>query len=107
MAYLPGLDDETFEFLKFTTSQKKIYISLCYLAIFNYMFLLVLALHNTFAIVLRQQEYKNLPILVFYAYALIATSLRPIYIMWFWTSNPAINNLDYIQQAAKLCLGVV
>ena len=107
MAYLPGLDDEFFDTMGFTTSQKKIYISLYYLVILVYMFLVILALHNTWAIVLRQQEYKNLPILVFYAFALIATSLRPIYIMWFWTSNPAINNLDYIQQAAKLCLGVV
>ena len=53
MAYLPGLDDKIFDLAGFTTSQKIIYISLYYLTILVYIFLLVLALHNTFAIVLR------------------------------------------------------
>ena len=107
MSYLPGLDDETFELIEFTTSQKKTYVSLDYLVILIYMCLLALALHNIWAIVLKQQEYKNLPILFFYAFALIAISLRLIYIIWIWTLSPVINNIDYIQQAAKLCLGVV
>ena len=44
---------------------------------------------------------------MFYVFALIAVSLRPIFIIWWWTGNPTIGNIDVIQMAAKFCVGVV
>ena len=68
----------------------------------------MLALFNIFVILIRQKEYKNLPILTFYAYALIVFTLRLINLIWKWTLNPIFsNNIDYVQQAAKLCVGIV
>ena len=40
-------------------------------------------------------------------YALIALTLRPFYIIGQWTHNLGFYNIDWVQQAAKLCVGVV
>ena len=47
-------------------------------------------------IIVMQKEYKNLPLLMFYIFALIAVTLRPIYIVLYWTGMPFVSNLDYI-----------
>ena len=68
---------------------------------------MVLALRNSWVIILRQEEYKNLPIPLFYAFALIAVSLRTIFLIMRWEAFSVLRNIDYVQQAAKLCVGVV
>ena len=45
--------------------------------------------------------------LVFYVYALIAVSLRLINIICYWMASPAFQNVDWVQQASKFCVGVV
>ena len=67
----------------------------------------MLLLRNSWVVVLKQKEYKNLPILMFYAYALIAVTLRQVLIIWWWSPDPIMSNIDYVQQVAKLCVGVV
>ena len=66
------------------------------MVIATYILLVVLALRNIWSILIKQREYKNLPILAFYSYALLAVTLRPIMIIWYWTYNPVIVNLDYV-----------
>ena len=73
----------------------------------TYFVLVALALRNIYAILVKQREYKNLPILMFYVFALIAVTLRPIYLICYWTPNVTMWNVDKVQQAAKLCVGVV
>ena len=68
---------------------------------------MVLALRNIYAILFKQKEYKNLPILVFYAYALVAVSLRLVCIIWQWAGITSLLNVDTVQQGAKLCVGIV
>ena len=67
----------------------------------------MLALRNIWVIIVKQQEYKNLPILMFYLFALIAVTLRPIFLIWYYTFKQTLFNLDFVQQLAKLCVGVV
>ena len=67
----------------------------------------MLALRNIWVILIRQKEYRNLPIQAFYSFALIAVSLRPIIIIGYWAPDAIITNIDLVQQAAKLCVGVV
>ena len=38
---------------------------------------------------------------------MIALSLRPVNIIGFWTLDPEISNMDWVQQGAKLCVGIV
>ena len=83
------------------------YVLATYLVVAMYSFLTVLALRNSWFILYKQGEYKNTPILAFYAFTLIAVSLRPIYLIGSWTNNPILFNIDYVQQAAKLCVGIV
>ena len=46
--------------------------------------------------------------LIFYAYSLIAVSLRLVYVIWYWVPSVWFtNNMNFVQQAAKLCVGVV
>ena len=85
-----------------------IYVSSCYATIILYGLLVVLNLRNIWAILVKQDKYKNLTLLIFYAYSLIAVSLRLIYLIWYWT--PGVwwtNNMNIVQYAAKLCVGVV
>ena len=78
-----------------------------YLLIATYLVLIMLAMRNICVILVKQKEYKNLPILTFYVYALMAVTIRPIVIIWQWVPSSIIFNVDYVQQAAKLCVGVV
>ena len=61
-----------------------------------YGFLLVLVMRNIWAILVKQREYKNLPILAFYTYALIAVTLRLVNELFYWTPNVVVRNLDMI-----------
>ena len=72
-----------------------------------YTMLVVLVLRNIWAIIIRQKEYKNLPILAFYMFALIAVSIRLFFIFGDWTDKPIFRNMDFVQQGAKLSVGVV
>ena len=109
MAYLPEFDDFWSRLLRINWSKSDliVYLVTCYLDILVYGLLLLLALRNIWMILIKQKEYRNLPILVFYAYALIAVSLRLINIIWYWLASPVVQNLDWIQQASKFCVGVV
>ena len=78
-----------------------------YLLIATYLVLIMLALRNIWVILVKQKEYKNLPILTFYVYALMAVTIRPIVIIWQWVPSSIIFNVDYVQQAAKLCVGII
>ena len=83
------------------------YLLTDYLLIATYGVLLGLVLRNIYVVLLKQKEYKNLPILMFYCFALIAITIRLIGVIWFWKPLPIIVNIDYVQQVAKLCVGVV
>ena len=80
-----------------------------YMVIITYGFLVILCLRNVWVILIRQKEYQNLPILTFYAFAIIAVTLRPIYIIWYWDVNlqGVMTNMTLIQEAAKFFVGVV
>ena len=107
MKYLPGVFEEQVRSWGWSQPQIIAYCALNYLNIVIYCLLILLALHNIWVIILKQKEYKNLPIFAFYAYTLIAISLRPIFLIWVWTYNPYVANSDWIQQAAKFCVGLV
>ena len=50
------------------------------------------------------------PIPAFYSFAVIALALRPIYMIGAWAPFPnyvIYYNLDWVQQGAKLCVGLV
>ena len=72
-----------------------------------YVILVLLALRNIWSILIKQREYKNLPILAFYVFALFAVTFRPVFILGYWTGKPIYPNIDWVQQVAKLCVGVV
>lgn len=93
MAFLPGDFQEKVNEYGWTREQKIAYLSADYLIFSLYILLVVLALHNMWVIVMKEKEYKNLPILMFYLYALIAIAIRPIYIVWKWTDNSTISNM--------------
>ena len=68
----------------------------------------MVALRNIFVVVVKQQEYKNLPILMFYLFALIAVTLRELKVIWHGKHITFINhNLNFVQQFAKLSVGLV
>ena len=33
--------------------------------------------------------------------------MRPVTLIWYWTFDASIFNIDYVQQVTKLCVGVV
>ena len=107
MAYLPGFDQEFANLRGWSQEETIVFLLVVYLVIGTYIFLICLALRNIWVIIVRQQEYKNTPILMFYLFALIAVTIRPINVIWAYTLDPTIWNLDYIQQGAKLSVGVV
>ena len=96
MALLPDFD-KTLHANDWTQTQAIVIVATNYLVIALYSFLVMLALRNIWAILVRQREYQNLPILSFYIYALLAVSLRLVYIIWRWTQNEIITNLDPVQ----------
>ena len=69
--------------------------------------MLLLALRNVWVILVKQGEYKNLPILMFYLFSLLAITLRLIEIIWYWTPHAFVNNITFVQQFAKFCVGIV
>ena len=107
MAFLTDNFQEQVKSWGWTHDELIVFLSLTYLVIFTYLILVVLALRNILVILLKQKEYKNLPILMFYVFALIALSLRLTNLIWYWTGNPIFANIDWVQQVAKLCVGVV
>ena len=72
-----------------------------------YGILLLIALRNVWAILYKQNEYKNVPILAFYSFTLLAVSLRLIVVLLTWTKKPITMNMDFVQLVAKLCVGIV
>ena len=72
------------------------YVAITYLVILIYALLLVLDLLNMWMIFYKQKKYKNLPILMFYAFGTVAISLRLIYVIFSWTDS-FVYNLDYNQ----------
>ena len=97
MGYLPGqLELEVFQYYHWTKAQFITYLAVCYLVIIIYGILIVFALCNIWVIVYVQKEYKNLPIPMFYGFSLLAVSLRPITIVWYWTESPVIFNIDLV-----------
>ena len=67
----------------------------------------MLGLRNVYEILFKQKEYKNLSILMFYAYMMVAVVLRLLFTVFFWEHSYFAFNIDLVQQAAKLCVGVV
>ena len=96
MAYLPGFDQEFANLRGWSQEETIVFLLVVYLVIGTYIFLIGLALRNIWVIIVRQQEYKNTPILMFYLFALIAVTIRPINVIWAYTLDPTIWNLDYI-----------
>ena len=78
-----------------------------YFLIGVYGYLVLLALRNIWVVVIKQREHKNLPILMFYVFALIAVALRLVYLIWFWSKQLPYTSIDETQQAAKLCVGII
>ena len=105
--YLPGFNQEYVEKLGWTKAQLVTYLLLDYTVIFLYAVLLALALRNVWLILVKQREYRNLPILMFYIFAFIALTLRLVFLLGQWTRNPMFQNMGMIQQFAKLSVGVV
>ena len=107
MAFPPNVDYWANEY-GWTQGELDAYLAVDYILIGTYGILVVLGLRNIWVVIFMQQEYKNLPILMFYLYALIAVALRLINLIWFWTGDPLYRlNVELVQQVAKLCVGVV
>ena len=85
MKYLPGHLDDYARYLNWTQGEKIGYMSVSYLNLATYGFLVVLAVRNMWAILYKQKEYKNLPVLAFYAFALLSLSLRLAILLGMWT----------------------
>ena len=71
--------------------------------------LVLLALRNIWVVLIQQKKYRNLPILAFYSFTIIAVTLRPTYMIGIWSqeSSEVYLNMDFVQQGAKFCVGVV
>ena len=78
-----------------------------YLDIAEYGLLLLLALRNAWAILVKQGEYKNIPILMFYVFSLLAIFIRLVVLIWDYTPSLFKFNAGLLQQPAKICVGVV
>ena len=105
MAFLPG-DFEVYT-NDWSVGQQIAYVCLDYLVIGLFMALLALCLHNIWSIVVLQREYKNLPIFLFYVFALIAIIIRIVWLLTFWIQNYALlNNIGFTYQMTKLCVGI-
>ena len=73
-----------------------------------YCALLLFALRNIWVVVIKKQRYKRLPIPAFYTFAVVTLTLRPFFIIGSWTDDwKFFVNLDWVQQGAKLCVGLV
>ena len=97
MPFIPNDYDYIVSLWHWSNSQKIAYTTLWYLILAVYFFLIILALRNIWVILVKQREYKNLPILAYYAFAFIAVSLRPIYVIGYWSGAPFIQSMDWVQ----------
>ena len=107
MAFLPGYFEEVANYYGWTHTQKIVSLAIDYLVIGTYGILVVLGLRNIYEILFKQKEYKNLPILMFYIYAMVAVIIRFFTVLFLWEFSSFINCIDLVQQAAKLSVGVV
>ena len=107
MKFLPGHFEEFTDSTNWSQAQKITYLSLDYLLMAMYAMLILLVVRNIWAILMRQGEYKNIPILAFYVFALLAVSIRLLFIIGEWTDMPIFTNMDFVQQGAKLSVGIV
>ena len=82
MTFLLPQSDEWASLFGWSRNQKIALITVNYLVLATYCFLVALTLRNIVVILVKQREYKNLPILAFYFYSLLAVILRTIYVIW-------------------------
>ena len=79
--YLPGFKQKYVEKLGWSRAELVSYLFLDYTVIALYALLLALAFRNVWFILVKQREYRNLPILMFYIFALIAMTLRLVFLL--------------------------
>ena len=107
MGYLLGFE-EWADYWQWNREQRIVFILVIYIDILIYALIMVLILRNTWVVIIKQRVYKNLPILMFYIFAFIAVSIRLIDIIGYWTYTQYLeSNIDLLQQAAKICVGMV
>ena len=109
MKFLPKHFETTAEKWGWSRSQSISMIALSYADVAIYGLLLLLALRNVWVVVPQHyKELKMLPSIAFYSFAVLALSLRPLFIIGKWTDDITIYvSMDYVQQGAKLCVGLV
>ena len=68
----------------------------------------VLDVYNVWNVLYKNQKYKTRPMLLFYIFASVAITLRFLRLIFFYSANPILSgNIDFVQQVAKLCVGLV
>ena len=86
MAYIIGKEfSKNAEKHDWTGTQIGIYVTIYYIVLITYALVVALAMRNIWAIVIKQEKYKNTAILFFYIFTLIATTLRFVYVFIYWT----------------------
>ena len=100
MAILPELEELSKEW---TDTQRRAYVSIHWLLIIFYAVLILITLANIWQILIKQERWKTLPLLVFYIFVFIAVLLREL-------CN--LMGLDYvflffIQPIAKQGVGII
>ena len=75
MFLLPGIENFS-EFYHYSDEQFNCLVSMQYIVILLYSFLLVLCLVNFWKILIRQGKWRTLPLLFFYIMSVIAISFR-------------------------------
>ena len=85
MRFFPEYFEEVADNYDWSRGKRITYIASVYLVTTLYLMLVILAVRNIWAVLIRQKKYKNLPILAFYFFTMIAVTLRPIYMIGFWT----------------------
>ena len=108
MKFLPEIFEECAVMFGWTRKQRIGLITLVYVDVALYVFLLLLAFYNICKVIPKHyKQYKMLPIPAFYVFAVFALSLRPIYTIGYWTEDPSIYyNIDWVQQGFKVCVGL-
>lgn len=77
-------------------AQMVTYLCLHYLTILVYASVFALTCNNVWRILIKQREYKNLPILFFYVFALIAVPLRMLALIFEFSQFTILqHNLGY------------
>ena len=96
MAPIPGHFEEFARLWGWSKAETIVYLSADYLIIAMYGVLLLIALRNAWVVLYKQSEYKNVPILAFYAFAILAVSLRLILVIESWTAKRFTMNMDLV-----------